>query len=56
MSQAPLYARREYASFTMIAAGAAYIRMAIVTLIANARYLLMSCASAGEWIRICRFS
>ena len=29
---------------TMIAAGAAYIEMAIVTLIANARYLLMSCA------------
>jgi len=28
----------------MIAAGAAYIEMAIVTLIANARYLLMSCA------------
>ena len=34
----------EYAGFTMIAAGAAYIEMAIVTLIANARYLLMSCA------------
>ena len=32
----------EYAGFTMIAAGAAYIEMAIVTLIANARYLLMS--------------
>ncbi len=29
----------EYAGFTMIAAGAAYIEMAIVTLIANARYL-----------------
>ena len=34
----------EYAGFTMIAAGAAYLEMAIVTLIANARYLLMSCA------------
>ena len=31
----------EYAGFTMIAAGAAYLEMAIVTLIANARYLLM---------------
>lgn len=46
----------EYAGFTMIAAGAAYIEMAIVTLIANARYLLMSCAMSREWIRICRFS
>ena len=34
----------EYAGFTLIAAGAAYMELAIVTLIANARYLLMSCA------------
>ena len=34
----------EYAGFTTIAAGAAYIEIAIITLIANARYLLMSCA------------
>lgn len=34
----------EYAGFTLIAAGAAYVELAIVTLIANARYLLMSCA------------
>lgn len=34
----------EYAGFTQIAAGAALIELAIVTLIANARYLLMSCA------------
>lgn len=34
----------EYAGFTLIAAGAAYLELAIVTLIANARYLLMSCA------------
>ncbi len=33
----------EYAGFTMIAAGAAYWEIALVTLIANARYLLMSC-------------
>lgn len=34
----------EYAGFTLIAAGASYLEIAIVTLITNARYLLMSCA------------
>lgn len=34
----------EYAGFTVIAADAAYIEIAIVTLITNARYLLMSFA------------
>lgn len=34
----------EYAGFTVIAAGAAYIEIAIITLIVNARYMLMSCA------------
>lgn len=34
----------EYAGFTLIAAGASYIEMAVMTLVANARYLLMSCA------------
>ena len=34
----------EYAGFTMIASGAAYLEIAIMTFIANARYLLMSCA------------
>ena len=34
----------EYAGFTVIAAQAAFVEMAIMTLIANARYLLMSCA------------
>ena len=34
----------EYAGFTVIAADAPYLEMAIITLIANARYLLMSCA------------
>ena len=34
----------EYAGFTLIAAGATYLEIAAVTLIANARYLLMSCA------------
>ena len=34
----------EYAGFVVIAAGAPYLEMAIVTLVTNARYLLMSCA------------
>ena len=32
----------EYAAFTVIAADAPYLEMAIITLVANARYLLMS--------------
>lgn len=34
----------EYAGFTLIAANAPYLEMALITLITNARYLLMSCA------------
>ncbi len=34
----------EYAAFSLIAVGATYLEVAIITLIANARYLLMSCA------------
>lgn len=34
----------EYALFTLIGAGAAYWELAVVTLITNARYFLMSCA------------
>ena len=34
----------EYALFTLIGAGATYLEFALVTLITNARYLLMSCA------------
>ena len=34
----------EYAGFTLIASGAAYTELALMTLVANARYLLMSCA------------
>lgn len=34
----------EYAGFTSIAAHAPYIEIALATLVANARYLLMSCA------------
>ena len=36
----------EYAGFTLIAAGASYIEMALATLVANARYFLMSCAES----------
>ncbi len=34
----------EYAGFTIIAAGATYLEMAVAIFVANARYLLMSCA------------
>ena len=34
----------EYIGFTMIAAGASYLELAVATLVTNARYLLMSCA------------
>ncbi len=34
----------EYVGFTLIAAGATYMELAIMILIANARYILMSCA------------
>lgn len=34
----------QYAAFTVIAANAAYFEMFLVTLVTNARYLLMSCA------------
>jgi predicted branched-subunit amino acid permease len=34
----------EYAGFVLIAANAAYIEVAIMTLVVNARYMLMSCA------------
>lgn len=34
----------EFAGFTLVAAGASYIEMAIMMAVANARYLLMSCA------------
>lgn len=34
----------QYAGFTLIAASASYLEIALMTLIINARYLLMSCA------------
>lgn len=34
----------EYVAFTLIAANASYIEVAIATFVANARYMLMSCA------------
>ena len=34
----------EYAGFSLIAENATYLEVALITLVANARYLLMSCA------------
>ena len=34
----------QYAGFTVIAAGATYMEMALMELVANARYMLMSCS------------
>ena len=42
----------EYAAFALIASGATYLEVAIITLIANARYLLMSCALRSEERRV----
>lgn len=39
----------EYAAFTLIATRATYWEVAVITLIANARYLLMSCALAQRF-------
>ena len=38
----------EYAAFTLVAAGAGYWEVAVMTLVANARYLLMSCARSQK--------
>ena len=34
----------QFAGFTLVAAGASYLEVAVMELVANARYLLMSCA------------
>lgn len=39
----------EYAGFTVIAADAAYMEIVLVTLVANIRYLLMSCALSQKF-------
>lgn len=39
----------EYAGFTVIAANAAYFEIFLMTLIANARYLLMSCSLSQKF-------
>lgn len=39
----------EYAGFTVIAANASYLEMTLMTLVANARYLLMSCALSQKF-------
>lgn len=39
----------QYAGFTLIAAGAGYFEVALMELVANARYLLMSCALSQKF-------
>ena len=39
----------EYAGFTTIAADAGYLEIALITLVANARYLLMSCVFSQKF-------
>lgn len=39
----------EYAAFTVIAADAPYLELALITLVANARYLLMSCVLSQKF-------
>ena len=39
----------QYAVFTLVAAGASYLEVAVMTLVANARYLLMSCALSQKF-------
>ena len=41
----------EYAAFTVIAADASYLEMAVITLVANARYLLMSTVLSQKFSR-----
>lgn len=44
----------EYAGFTIIAAGASYFEMIPITLIANARYILMGCAMSQRFAPNCK--
>lgn len=39
----------QYAGFTVIAAGGSYLEMAVMELVANARYLLMSCSLSQKF-------
>ena len=39
----------EYAGFTLIAANAAYLEVAVMTFVINARYMLMSCALSQKF-------
>ena len=39
----------EYAAFTVIAADSGFVEMALITLITNARYLLMSCSLSQKF-------
>ncbi len=44
----------EYVGFTLIAAGTTYLEIALATLIANARYLLMSCSLSQRMSENCK--
>lgn len=46
----------EYSGFTVIAADSSYFVIALATLVANARYLLMSCALSQRISMILRLS
>ena len=45
----------EYALFTSIQNGASYAEIALITLVVNARYMLMSCALAQKFNPLTRF-
>ncbi len=45
----------EYAAFTVIAADASYLEMALITLVANARYMLMSMVLSQKFSRETKF-
>lgn len=49
MSFLNLASAGEYAGTQVVAAGGSYLQMAVITLIANARYLLMSCAFSQKF-------
>lgn len=49
MSFLNLASAGEYAATQVIAANGSYLQMAVITLIANARYLLMSCAFSQKF-------
>ena len=49
MSMLNLASAGEYAGLRVIASGGSYLQMALMTFVANARYLLMSCAFSQKY-------